>query len=339
MRSPPTSSSSSAGDDRKQFGARTPFAVVFTPTDTDRYEPVNGYITVHLNLWHQSGFTADTVTDVTYSPDATYEITARGGQGEGAISYEVTTGADVIEITDSSYRTLKSGTAVITVTKLSDSTYANAVVKLTITVSHGTAEVTVTCADMTYGQSPSPSVATDSQGAVTYTYQGVDGTSYAESATAPTAAGGYRVTATVAQDDRYAEATGYTDFTISPARIAGTVTISGDAAVGSVLTAAYTASGDETVILQWSRGGTAVDGSVSETCTVTDADIGQTITVTATASDANHIGDVSCDLYIPKASQAAPAAGPENGSTLLYAGIAAALIVVIVAAVLLVRRR
>ena len=185
-------------------GDRTQYAVVFTPNDTDRYESVTGYTAVHINLRHQTGFVAHTETDVIYSPDKTYAITASGGQTDTGILYEVTTGADVISIERTSYKTLKAGTAVITVTRLSDGVYANAVVNLTITVDRAEGTLTsISFDDVTQGTELTWDAVTNSDGEITLVYVGTGDTVYGPSSNTPTEVGTYRVTATLQPNDRY----------------------------------------------------------------------------------------------------------------------------------------
>lgn len=67
----------------------------------------------------------------------------------------------------------------------------------------------------------------DPTGAVTYSYSGRDSTTYGPSATAPTNAGTYSVTATIAADTVYEEATSAAfDFSITKAYVEGTITVS-----------------------------------------------------------------------------------------------------------------
>ena len=79
--------------------------------------------------------------------------------------------------------------------------------------------LTVTQGDFTYGETVSPSVSNkpETAGAITYTYVGRDGTTYASTATAPTNAGKYTVTATC-EDATYIY-TGSVDFQILPKQI------------------------------------------------------------------------------------------------------------------------
>lgn len=79
--------------------------------------------------------------------------------------------------------------------------------------------LTVTQGDFTYSNAVNPSVSNkpETAGAITYTYVGRDGTTYASTATAPTNAGKYTVTATC-EDATYIY-TGSVDFQILPKQI------------------------------------------------------------------------------------------------------------------------
>jgi len=88
---------------------------------------------------------------------------------------------------------------------------------ITDTINQATPSVTVTVGSYIYsGSSQGPnSVTTASSGSVTYSYVGTGGTTYSSSSTAPTGAGTYNVTATVAADANYnAASSSATAFTI-----------------------------------------------------------------------------------------------------------------------------
>lgn len=90
---------------------------------------------------------------------------------------------------------------------------------ITITNKQEGAPLTVVQGDITYGTAVSPSVSNKpaGAGAITYTYVGRDGTTYAKSTTKPTNAGKYTVTATC-EDANYIY-TGSVDFQILPKKI------------------------------------------------------------------------------------------------------------------------
>lgn len=90
---------------------------------------------------------------------------------------------------------------------------------ITITNKQEGAPLTVVQGDITYGETVNPSVSNKpaGAGAITYTYVGRDGTTYAKSTTKPTNAGKYTVTATC-EDANYIY-TGSVDFQILPKEI------------------------------------------------------------------------------------------------------------------------
>lgn len=90
---------------------------------------------------------------------------------------------------------------------------------ITITNKQEGAPLTVVQGDITYGTAVSPSVSNKPKtaGAITYTYAGRDGTTYAKSTTKPTNAGKYTVTATC--EDATHIYTGSAQFQILPKKI------------------------------------------------------------------------------------------------------------------------
>jgi hypothetical protein len=70
----------------------------------------------------------------------------------------------------------------------------------------------------------------------------------------------------------------------------GSVSISGTAAYGQVLTAVPSLTNTETPTYQWKRNGIAISGATDTTYTLVTADIRATITVSATATGANYQG-------------------------------------------------
>ncbi|MEI8272611.1 MAG: LamG-like jellyroll fold domain-containing protein [Paludibacter sp.] len=106
---------------------------------------------------------------------------------------------------------LKAGTTTITASQAGDAWYAAATpVGQLLTVNKIASSITATgttaYAYNASPQGPGSSTVTGSTGAVSYSYVGVSGTIYTASATKPTAAGSYTVTASVAADAIYAAA-------------------------------------------------------------------------------------------------------------------------------------
>ena len=83
------------------------------------------------------------------------------------------------------------------------------------------------------------------------------------------------------------------NFTIKPAALTGTVTITntGDIAVGTVLNASANVPTGAAVTYQWFNNGASIAGATGSTYTVQAGDA--KITVKATASDANHTGAIT----------------------------------------------
>ncbi len=95
-----------------------------------------------------------------------------------------------------------------------------------VTVGKAEGSGSVALDDWTYGGAasiPTPTSATNGIGSVTYSYEGTNSTSYTASATAPTAAGSYKVTATFAATDLYNECTAEKAFSIAKAPVSFTV--------------------------------------------------------------------------------------------------------------------
>lgn len=92
-------------------------------------------------------------------------------------------------------------------------------VELSYKIKQANGSGSVTMADYTYGDkapAPVPTSATNGTTGVSYTYEGRDGTTYAESATAPTNAGSYTVTASFKESANATACTATANFTVHP---------------------------------------------------------------------------------------------------------------------------
>ena len=163
-------------------------------------------------------------TPVTY--DATAKSATATASGGGVVS-NISTGGAASQT--------NAGTYTVTA-DIAASTNYNAATGATATnsfvINKATPSVTVTVESYTYtGSAQGPNaVTTASSGYKTYSYVGVNGTSYAASSTQPTAVGDYTVTASVATDANYNTASSSaTAFSI----IALTSTISSSASIGT----------------------------------------------------------------------------------------------------------
>ena len=146
----------------------------------------------------------------------------------GAATYSLTAGSDNGSITKAGVLTVtKAGTFTVQVDTAATGNYAAGSATAELTISNGTGSGTVTIADWVYGgtaKTPAPASSTNGTGSVTYSYEGVSGTSYTASATPPTAAGSYKVTATFAATDLYNECSATDTFSIAKAPISFAVT-------------------------------------------------------------------------------------------------------------------
>lgn len=156
--------------------------------------------------------------DMTFGA-ADQAITASSSSGLTVTLASSTT--SVCTIVSNSIRIVSAGTCTVTANQAGNGVYAPATqVSNNVTISKASSSVSATgSTTFTYSglpQGPASSTVIGSTGAVTYSYVGITPTSYTASATRPTNAGSYSVTATVATDTNYlsASSTPYT-FTIS----------------------------------------------------------------------------------------------------------------------------
>jgi len=105
----------------------------------------------------------------------------------------------------------------------------------------------------------------------------------------------------------------------------GTVSISGTASVGSVLTATNNiadADGLGTFSYQWKRSGAAISGATSSTYTLAAADIGNTITITITYTDGKGFTETETSPATVSIPNPPPTLGSGNNSKGYYIGLA-----------------
>ncbi len=169
----------------------------------------------------------------------------------------------------------------------------------TLTISKATATVTLNSAVQTYTGSPIALVATASPNVAgfTYSYAGTGSTSYGPSATPPTNAGSYAVTATV-NDTNYS-GTGSAALTIAPAASVVTLNSVTQTYTGSPVPVLALAS-PSVAGFTYSYTGT---GSTSYGPSATPPTNAGTYAVTATVNDPNYTGSASTTLTITPAVQ------------------------------------
>ena len=238
-----------------------PFTAVFTPTDGENYTTaevtvyiqvaaaqIQGSVTISGNAVFgqelEAVYTGDeTVTYAWYRRDGTDVI--------GTDKTYTLTAADV----DQTIRVEVSGTG----------NYTGTVEVSTGPVEKATGSISISCADVVYGNTPNPSVtSTTNIGAtVTYTYEGTSSTTYGSSTTAPTNVGTYTVTAKVAATATHKEATSDpVEFSITQSGSALSVSAPDSVTYGDNLTI--------TVTVQSGSGGTIT--TATGTVTLTNAD-------------------------------------------------------------------
>ena len=154
----------------------------------------------------RSGFTklAQTISasDVTATYGDTGKSVSATTNGNGAISYQVKTGNDVVTVNAATgaLTILKAGTATITVIAKETDDFAAATAEITVTVSKAAINPTVTIADWNYGEEASaPSVEGNTgNGAVTFSYKVRNAADDTFTTTVPTDGGEYTVRAQIA---------------------------------------------------------------------------------------------------------------------------------------------
>jgi len=211
---------------------------------------------------------------------------------------------------------LKAGTTTITASQAGDATYAAATpAGQLLTVNKAASSITATgTTTYTYNaspQGPGTSTVTGSTGAVSYSYVGVNGTIYTASATKPTAAGSYTVTASVAADAFYAAASS-TALGFSIEKAASSITATGTTEY------TYNASpqGPGTSTVTGSTGAVSysyasVDGTTYPASATKPTLVGSYTVTASIAADANYTAASSAALAfsIDKAASSITATG------------------------------
>ncbi|MCC8105548.1 MAG: hypothetical protein LIO99_06015 [Clostridiales bacterium] len=194
--------------------------IVVSAAETDNYKAATYVVGVTVIKATASITPATSTQTVTYGQSIVLSADNLGLTvvGDGTPNYTVTSGMDVLSISDSTAATLKAGTAVITVSMAAtDKYYAADDVTITVTVNKadGTGSVTITgwVAGET-ANAPAAISATNGTDNVTYYYkvQGADDSTY--TTTVPTTAGSYTVKAVFAATDNYNEVSATSNFTV-----------------------------------------------------------------------------------------------------------------------------
>lgn len=228
-------------------------------------QPVQTTVITPAISWSQT-LTGLSVGSSSVSLTASSNYTPASSPAAASIAYGSSNSA-VVSISGSNMTIVGAGTANITAYQAADAAgnySAATAVAQSVTIAKGTPTVTVTpVGSYTYNGSPQgPNACTKggSTGAVTYNYVGVNGTSYSASYTAPTNAGSYTVTATVAADANYnAASSSATAFTISKATptlsVSGTQSFTYNGSAQGPATISYNGDGTTSLLYTSTDGG------------------------------------------------------------------------------------
>ncbi|MEG2269254.1 MAG: hypothetical protein RSC68_33610, partial [Acinetobacter sp.] len=183
-----------------------------------------------INKAAQAALSIDGVPNKTYG-DANFPLSTTGGSGNGAVTYAVTAGTDVVSVTSAGEVTvLKAGTATIKATKAGDTNYNAKTGTVEITVQGAKPTVTwgTTAQSTDYTGSPvlasvltAPTVTLVKgetfKGTIQYAYKETGlFTGYTDGL--PTAAGEYTIKAKIAAEGNYTEAESTNTMTLTISR-------------------------------------------------------------------------------------------------------------------------
>ena len=261
---------------------------------------------------------------VSINGDAVYGKTLTADYtGSANVTYQWNRGGEPISNATSKTYTLSAADIgkqiTVTVTAVPGGNYTGSKTSDTVIVGKVAGSIAISCADVAYGNAPSPQVSSNTnEGApVTYSYVGIDGTQYGPSATPPENVGTYTVTA------RFAETATHTAATSSPARFsitksASTVT---DAPMG-VAGLVYTGDPQALVTAGTVTGGKmvySVDGKTYSDSIPTGTDAGAYTVWYKVRGDANHTDTEAVEVTVTIA-KAKPALALAATPSSLYGG-------------------
>ena len=197
------------------------YTVRATVAETDTYEELTG--TADFTISKISTATATVTVADSRVGDKYAPVVTCVSKGTRTFEYKVKGAADS---TYNQNKPTTAGSYTVRATIQETDVYEEITCENDFTIRKRTATVKVTVADTKVGETYTPSVSTDSDGAVSFTYKQKDAGKADYSATKPTAAGTYTVRAAFAETETYEAATCTGDFTISkrtPATAAVTV--------------------------------------------------------------------------------------------------------------------
>lgn len=251
----------------------------FTPTDAADYNSITGIVSVTVNKATPT-ITTTPKASMIYYGQTLASSTLSGGVASVAGTFAFTTPGT----TPTSVGTSSQG---YTFTPSDATDYNTVTGTVNVVVCKATPTVTVIPATYTYNgsaQGPASATNTGTGSSYTFSYAGTaaDGTTYSASATAPTKAGNYTVTATVAVNGNYASASSVpTSFTIGKAIL--TITAANQSVCFGTSVSVVTGAGSYSVAgYQGSDNASVISGSATYTTTYTSTTAGGTSGVTIT---------------------------------------------------------
>ncbi|MCR5061038.1 MAG: hypothetical protein K6A80_08425, partial [Saccharofermentans sp.] len=195
----------------------------YTVPATDTYNEVSA--TDDFTISRKTATASVSVSDTVYGESYTPVLTTDSDGADRAVYEYKVSGAD-----DSTFTTtapILPGDYIVRVTVPQTDTYNEVSAADSFTIGKGTAPATVTVPDTVYGESYTPTLTTDSDGAerVVYEYKVNGAADSTYTTTAPTMPGEYVVRATVPETDLYNEVSATGSFTISKVTVTATVSV------------------------------------------------------------------------------------------------------------------
>ena len=199
---------------------------------------------------------------------------------------------------------LKAGTIYVAVSAGGNDVYAFVCKNVKVTINKESITPTMTLSGWNYGDTAKTPTVTENtgKGAVTYSYSGTTrgGATFGPSASAPTQAGTYTVTATVAESDNYFGGICTADFTIAPKSVDATV-----AAEDKTYDGTADANVSATVSTGLLEGDSLTVSGLKGTFSDAKAGKGKTVAIDSTGATFTGVGAANYEVAIPSTTTAA----------------------------------
>lgn len=127
----------------------------YTPAPQDSYKAAPASLSYEVEKIEQNGFTFTTGSSLTKTyGDATFQVLAKGGESESPVSYEITSGTDVVSLNGNTITIQKAGKAVITALKPGNENYLDSFAVMELTVTPRIIDITYGTDEFTYNGKP-----------------------------------------------------------------------------------------------------------------------------------------------------------------------------------------